>query len=82
GSKITSLVVKLDSKGFIKDIEKIGLSGIERFDQAAIQSFYEAAPFPHPPQEMLKDGTLDIRWDFVVMVNESSLFEFKVSRGL
>ncbi len=82
GSKITSLVVKLDEKGFIKGIEKIGLSGIERFDQAAIQSFHEAAPFPHPPQEMLKDGTLDIRWDFVVMVDQASLFEFKVSRGL
>jgi len=82
GSKITSLIVKLDEKGFIKGIEKVGLSGIERFDKAAIQSFHEAAPFPHPPQEMLKDGTLDIRWDFVVMVDEASLFEFKVSRGL
>ncbi len=82
GSKITSLIVKMDQEGNIKDIEKIGLSGIERFDEVAIQSFREAAPFPHPPQEMLKDGTLSIRWDFVVVVDQASFFEFKVSRGI
>lgn len=82
GSKITSLIVKMDEEGNIKDIEKIGLSGIERFDEVAVESFQEAAPFPHPPKEMLKDGTLSIRWDFVVVVDQASFFEFKVSRGI
>ena len=82
GSKITSLIVKLDEKGQIQEIEKIGLSGIERFDNAAVVSFNEAAPFPHPPKDMIKNGSLSIRWDFVVVVDQASLFEFRVSRGL
>jgi protein TonB len=82
GSKITSLIVKLDEKGQIQEIEKIGLSGIERFDNAAVLSFHEAAPFPHPPVDMIKNGSLSIRWDFVVVVDQASLFDFRVSRGL
>ncbi len=82
GSKITSLIVKLNEKGQIQEIEKIGLSGIDRFDNAAVQSFQEAAPFPHPPKDMIQNGSLSIRWDFVVLVDQASLFEFRVSRGL
>jgi hypothetical protein len=82
GSKITSLIVKLNEKGQIQEIEKIGLSGIERFDNAAVLSFKEAAPFPHPPKDMIQNGSLSIRWDFVVLVDQASLFDFRVSRGL
>jgi outer membrane biosynthesis protein TonB len=82
GSKITKLQVKIGPTGDINSVEKVGISGIETFDQAAEISFREAAPFPHPPKEMLKDEELTIMWDFVVVVEDASLVEFKVDRSL
>lgn len=82
GSKITKLQVKIGPDGNINSVQKVGISGIESFDKAAEISFHEAAPFPHPPQEMLKDNELTIQWDFVVMVEDASLVKFNVQRGL
>jgi len=82
GSKITKLQVKIGANGDITSVQKIGISGIESFDKAAEVSFREAAPFPHPPAEMLKDNELTIQWDFVVVVEDASLVKFNVQRGL
>ncbi|MEZ4815685.1 MAG: cell envelope integrity protein TolA [Bdellovibrionota bacterium] len=81
GSKITKLLVHIDPKGNISSIEKRGISGIESFDKAAEISFHEAAPFPHPPAEMLKNDELVIQWDFVVVVEDASLIKFNVTRS-
>jgi outer membrane biosynthesis protein TonB len=82
GSKITKLRVYMDQSGDIQRIEKLGISGVEAFDQAAIMSFHEAAPFPHPPAEMLKEGLLMINWDFVVLVEEATGLQFKVTQSI
>lgn len=81
GTKITKLNVHMNENGEIVSIERTGMSGIESFDQSAEVAFREAAPFPHPPAEMLKNGELSVNWDFVVVVEESSLIEFKVQRA-
>ena len=42
-------------------------SGLRDLDEAAVDAFREAAPFPNPPQGIVeKDGTVKIRWDFVL----------------
>ncbi len=81
GSKITKLNVRIGPDGNIAGIDKKGLSGIDAFDQAAEISFREAAPFPHPPAEMLKNNELTIQWDFVVLVEDASLVKFNVMRS-
>ena len=82
GAKITKLQVRMNTSGEVVAIDKIGLSGIESFDRTAEQSFYEAAPYPHPPADLVKNGDFTVRWDFVVVVEESSLIEFKVQKGM
>lgn len=63
---ITSLVITLNEKGKIVDVEIKGSSGIKELDEAAVQSFNEAGPFPNPPIGMVVAGKIKIEWGFVV----------------
>lgn len=63
---LTSLRVVMNAKGKIIDVEVMGSSGIKEFDDAAIESFNEAGPFPFPPKDLIVDGRVIIEWGFVV----------------
>lgn len=63
---ITSLVIKIDEKGVIKDVKIKSSSGVRELDEAATESFNKAGPFPNPPRELVKDGSATIEWGFVV----------------
>ena len=63
---VTSLTIKLDKSGKIIDIKVNSPSGIKELDDAAINSFNQAGPFPNPPSKMLKNGYATIEWGFVV----------------
>lgn len=64
--RITALSITLDTKGQIVDIELRSSSGVSEFDEAAIDSFNKAGPFPNPPQGMMVNGQAKIEWGFVV----------------
>ncbi|MBF0314956.1 MAG: TonB family protein [Oligoflexia bacterium] len=63
---ITSLKIIIDAKGNIVQIAIIGPSGLKNLDDAAIESFYKAGPFPNPPKEMVQQGPVTLEWGFVV----------------
>lgn len=63
---ITSVTVILNDKGNIVDIKIEGTSGVRELDQAAIESFNKAGPFPNPPKGLLVGGRATIQWGFVV----------------
>jgi len=63
---ITSLKVTLDDKGNILHVEIHSTSGIREFDDAAVESFNKAGPFPNPPRGMIRNGLAEIEWGFVV----------------
>ncbi|MBA2403297.1 MAG: TonB family protein [Bdellovibrionales bacterium] len=63
---ITSLQVALNEKGEIISVKILGASGVKELDDAAIESFNEAGPFPNPPKELLVNGKATIDWGFVV----------------
>lgn len=63
---ITSLVIKLNSKGEIIKVQIRSTSGVSELDNAAVNSFNQAGPFPNPPRKMLKNGIATIEWSFVV----------------
>ena len=63
---ITAITVILDDHGAIVDIKVDGTSGVRELDQAAIESFNKAGPFPNPPKGLLVDGRATIQWGFVV----------------
>ncbi len=63
---ITALQITLDEKGNIIGINILGSSGIKELDDAAIESFNEAGPFPNPPKDLIVDGKVTLEWGFVV----------------
>jgi protein TonB len=63
---ITAITVTLDDHGNILEIKIDGTSGIRELDQAAIESFNKAGPFPNPPKGLLIGGRAVIQWGFVV----------------
>lgn len=67
--RVTQVMVTLDKDGALMKVDVITQSGVEQLDSAAVQAFQQAAPFPNPPKGMVeKDGTIKIRWDFVLEV--------------
>ncbi len=65
--KITKLLITLDKMGKLVKVQVVSDSGIRDLDDAAIEAFQEAAPFPNPPAGIVDpDGTIKIRWDFIL----------------
>ncbi len=63
---ITSLQVTLNANGEIIGVKILGASGVKELDDAAIESFNQAGPFPNPPKDLLVNGKATIEWGFVV----------------
>lgn len=63
---ITSLQISLNAKGEIIGVKILGTSGVKELDDAAIESFNQAGPFPNPPKDLLVNGRAVIEWGFVV----------------
>lgn len=66
-SKVTKLIIVLNDRGLLVNVKVLAESGVRELDEAAIEAFRSAAPFPNPPRGMIEpDGTVQIRWDCVV----------------
>jgi protein TonB len=67
GDKITKLLITLDQSGNLVKVQVLSDSGIKDLDDAAIEAFRAAAPFPNPPRGIEEaDGTIKIRWDMII----------------
>ncbi len=67
GDKVTKIVIILDGRGVLTKVQVLGTAGVRDLDDAAVEAFRAAAPFPNPPKGMVdSDGTIKIRWDFVL----------------
>ncbi len=65
--RVTKLIVVLDKAGNLVKVQVVRESGVSDLDDAATEAFQSAAPFPNPPTGIIeKDGTVKIRWDFVL----------------
>lgn len=65
--RVTQVLVTLNPQGELIKIEVLTQSGVQDLDSAAVEAFKDAAPFPNPPKGMVEsDGTIKIRWDFVL----------------
>ena len=65
--KVTKLLITLDKDGRLLKAQVIGDSGIRDLDEAAVEAFRAAAPFPNPPPGIVDpDGAIKIRWDFIL----------------
>lgn len=65
--RITKLLIVLNPSGILVKVQVVSDSGVRDLDDAAIEAFKSAAPFPNPPQGIVDpDGTVKIRWDFIL----------------
>jgi protein TonB len=70
----THLMITLDKNGNIIKVQVLGASGIEDLDDAAVEAFQAAAPFPNPPKGIIEaSGVVRVKWDFSLEAH-SSLF--------
>jgi protein TonB len=63
---ITNLEITIDQAGKIKKVVIVTTSGVQEIDEAAIDAFEKAGPFPNPPKDMVTSGEATLRWGFVV----------------
>lgn len=74
----TKVLVTLNEKGNLTKISKLSGSGFTEIDEAAIEAFQKAAPFPNPPQAMVEeDGFVRIRWDFILTADSGPRIQFR-----
>jgi len=65
--KITKVLIVLNNKGTLVKVQVVGESGVRDLDDAAVEAFRSAAPFPNPPAGIIdSDGLIKIRWDFIL----------------
>jgi protein TonB len=63
----TKLVVTLDTAGSITKVQIEDTSGVLDLDDAAVDAFNKAGPFPNPPNGIVGvDGKIRIEWEFIL----------------
>lgn len=66
-NRVTQIIIILDERGELVKVQIVGESGLADLDDAAVEAFRAAAPFPNPPKGMIEeDGRIRIRWDFIL----------------
>ncbi len=64
---ITRVVIVLDKMGSLLKVQVVNASGVQDLDEAAVEAFRAAEPFPNPPDGIIDaDGTIKIQWDFIL----------------
>lgn len=64
---VTQVAVILNTSGAVRKTIITQSSGSEMLDKSAVSAFLAASPFPNPPTALhQKDGTVSIRWTFIV----------------
>ncbi len=65
--RITKVLIVLNDAGTLVKVQVVGESGVRDLDDAAVEAFRSAAPFPNPPKGIVDaDGLIKIRWDFIL----------------
>jgi len=79
---VTQVQVLLDPNGSIQKIARLASSGFPEIDDAAIEAFQKAGPFPNPPKGMMDpDGLVRIRWDFILKTESAPRIQFRNAGG-
>lgn len=80
--RITRLRITLNSKGVLVGVAVLSDSGVQDLDDAAIEAFRAAAPFPNPPKGIVEaDGTIKIDWSFILEAQSMPNFQYRAARA-
>ncbi len=74
--RITLLAIVLDDEGQLSSVRVAESSGLDFLDEAAVQAFRQAQPFPNPPQGIVEsDGSIRFNFQFVVVLRSGGPFD-------
>jgi TonB family protein len=63
----TKVLVILNPQGEITAVKVVSASGTRDLDDAAVDAFNEAGPFPNPPHGIVgSNGVIEIPWEFIL----------------
>lgn len=80
---ITQVVITLNRVGELVNVEVVTPSGMTQLDEAAIEAFRAAQPFPNPPKGLInEEGEIQIRWDFVLEANNKLIKKSNFAKGV
>lgn len=63
---MTHLEVTMNERGELLKVMIFNPSGKELLDNAAVNAFRRAGPFPNPPKDLIENGLVKIKWSFMV----------------
>jgi protein TonB len=66
GSLATRVIITLDESGQLRRVQVSTTSGLEDLDDAAVEALQEAAQFPNPPKDLVREGFVTLNWDFIL----------------
>lgn len=66
GSLATRVIITLDENGQLRRVQVATTSGLEDLDDAAVEALQEAAQFPNPPKDLVREGFVTLNWDFIL----------------
>ncbi len=65
GKVNVSMAVTVSADGRLKDLFVIKSSGIPGYDEEALRTIRESAPFAAPPSKVMEGGELRMNWNFI-----------------
>ena len=69
GQVSVSMAVSVSPDGRLKELFVVKSSGIPGYDEEALRTIRESAPFSAPPQKVMdKDGVLRMHWNFITYI--------------
>ncbi|MBS1119408.1 MAG: TonB family protein [Deltaproteobacteria bacterium] len=69
-TRVTEVRVSLSGKGQLAKIVVTSPSGVNELDDEAVRAFHAAAPFPNPPDGLVKDGAITFAFAFYFEIGE------------
>lgn len=69
-TRITEVRVSLAPNGVMDKIVVVVPSGVSELDDEAVRAFKAAAPFPNPPEGLVKDGRISFAFSFYFEIGQ------------
>jgi TonB family protein len=70
-TRVTEVRVTLSAKGKLSKIVVTAPSGVSELDDEAVRAFNAAAPFPNPPEGLVKDNQITFAFSFYFEIGQS-----------
>ena len=70
-TRVTEVRVSLSAQGKLTKIVVTSPSGVNELDDEAVRAFHAAAPFPNPPDGLVKEGLITFAFSFYFEIGQS-----------